>query len=352
MDSFGAKISLGRGVMMGAAILFIMFFHLQSGHFGWWSNFCNCYGLWGVDVFMFLSGYGIAHSLRSWGRGQAGGKGLGEFYRKRLVRILPVCVVSGTLFYFLAEPAEEGVLTALLQVSGMDMWYVRVILLCYLFSPLFLWLMRRWCSWWLMLGLIVAVELLLWLSIEPGEPKFLVDMFTSTVCWGLARLPAYLMGLFVAEKCAAAAPQAPGKASGGVSTCHMWLIFAAVGSLAFSLVARWLFSTGQGFWHSNYWDLMPLAGLVFALPVLCAGVGLCLQCLPQWLLRVPRAVLEWCGSHSLELYVVHLPLYPIVARSGVDAAWFPYVAMGLSALLAAFLHLMVAEFRRFSPVKR
>ena len=69
MDSFGAKISSGRGVMMGAAILFIMFFHLQSGHFGWWSNFCNCYGLWGVDVFMFLSGYGIAHSLRSWGRG-------------------------------------------------------------------------------------------------------------------------------------------------------------------------------------------------------------------------------------------------------------------------------------------
>ena len=68
MDTFGAKISLGRGGVMGAAILFIMFFHLQSGHFGWWSNFCNCYGLWGVDAFMFVSGYGIAQLGQGAGR--------------------------------------------------------------------------------------------------------------------------------------------------------------------------------------------------------------------------------------------------------------------------------------------
>ena len=349
MDSFGAKISSGRGVMMGAAILFIMFFHLQSGHFGWWSNFCNCYGLWGVDVFMFLSGYGIAHSLRSWGRGQAGGKGLGEFYRKRLVRILPVCMVSGTLFYMLAEPAQAGLKAMLLQVSGMDMWYVRVILLCYLFSPLFLWVMRRWCSWWLMLGLVLVVELLLWLSITLQPAHFPMNLYATTVCWGLARLPAYLMGLFVAEKAAAAAA-AP--AAGAKMTPWGYLLPPAVLCLGFSLVARYMFSTGQGFWRSDYWDLMPLAALAFTLPVLCALAGLCLQHLPQWLLRVPRAVLEWCGRHSLELYVVHLPLYPIIARSGVEPAYYPYFAMGLSALLAWLLHLMVAQLRFPSPPSR
>lgn len=312
-------ISAARTMLMGLAIIFIMLFHLQTEDFGWFSFVCNYYGLWGVDVFLFLSGFGIVYSLRRWQPGQS----LAGFYAKRLKRLMPACVLCGTLFYLWA-PHAPTLQHVLLQVTGMDMWYVRVILLFYLFSPLLLLVVRRFNTWGWLLVLTLLTEVLLALCIYLQPDSGTLNLYRATVCWGLARFPAFLAGMCVAQG----------------MRCNNY--FTAALCLLFSVAARLMFRQGEGWLCSEYCDLMPLAALVFAMPAGCYLLGRVRPHLPQGVL-VP---VEWAGRHSLELYLVHLPLYPMVREWVGATIWFPFTALVLSVLIAAAVSFLIALVRK------
>ena len=76
---------------MGIAILIVIVYHAACCNLpmGYFTKVAN-YGLIGVDIFMFFSGYGLCYSFNK--------NKLSEFYKRRYMRVLPlylilVCVV-------------------------------------------------------------------------------------------------------------------------------------------------------------------------------------------------------------------------------------------------------------------
>lgn len=137
-------LSKTRGELYGLAILSVIVFHHFEGVTGGplyavAKTYNTFIGSIGVDVFVFLSGFGIYHSLSA-------EPPLGKFYARRLRRVLVPYLVIGLLFWGFKDlvvlhlPIErflydysfvsfwlEGVRTV---------WYVPFILLMYLVSPL------------------------------------------------------------------------------------------------------------------------------------------------------------------------------------------------------------------------
>ena len=69
-----------RDELKGIAILWIVFFHAQEVN--GFLRYVQRLGYGGVDIFFFLMGYGLAHSLRN-------SDDLREYWRRRMWRILP-----------------------------------------------------------------------------------------------------------------------------------------------------------------------------------------------------------------------------------------------------------------------
>ena len=88
---FSNILSRDRASIMGFAILWIVLFHAQYNHI------INCelpivgtfldYGYGGVDLFVFLSGFGVYHSFCK-------NPNIKEFYLRRMKRVLPIYLFS------------------------------------------------------------------------------------------------------------------------------------------------------------------------------------------------------------------------------------------------------------------
>lgn len=70
-------------------MLSVMLFHQPwfRGHIV--DDLFRTYGDWGVDFFLFVSGFGIAHSLEK--------NTTGVYFRNRIVRVLPYCLAYGVI---------------------------------------------------------------------------------------------------------------------------------------------------------------------------------------------------------------------------------------------------------------
>ena len=129
-----------RSILMGVSIIWIIFFH-----FAMYGNllrfpvidFIFGKGYLGVDVFFFLSAYGLCHSLNK--------NTIKEFYVRRFQKLFPVYPVFLAIL-FLAFPGTRGkswLLTGFYQISGISMfipleieWFIPALIFLYLLFPL------------------------------------------------------------------------------------------------------------------------------------------------------------------------------------------------------------------------
>ena len=70
------KISLNRGALMGFAIMWVFLFHVGGIGVPWIDTFCSK-GYLGVDIFFFLSGWGLCYSLSK-------DPNITQFYKRRI----------------------------------------------------------------------------------------------------------------------------------------------------------------------------------------------------------------------------------------------------------------------------
>ena len=86
-----ANVSRFRGELMGAAMLFIMLFHVSLPR---WDMFFGLrrMGNIGVDIFLFLSGVGLWFAWMK----RADMK---HFFRRRYIRIYPAWLIIACLYY-------------------------------------------------------------------------------------------------------------------------------------------------------------------------------------------------------------------------------------------------------------
>ena len=107
-------ISYFRSELMGFAILWIMAFHFDFMQIPILPNITQ-YGYAGVEIFMFVSGFGIFYSLSE------KGNNLFNFYKKRIMRIFPAYYLIGILdsiFVF-----HDNLFTYLFRFSTIGYWF-------------------------------------------------------------------------------------------------------------------------------------------------------------------------------------------------------------------------------------
>lgn len=306
-------ISESRLWLMGLATLSVMLFH-QHFVAGEPFLFFRRAGHWGVDVFLFLSGFGIWRSLITNKQG-----GVIAFYKRRLWRILPYSIAAGWIWdaVMLVVPYQcsgeyAGKAELALSAMGIGRWYIRSILAMYLLSPLMVkglvralsrgaWALLVWGLSWLAGGFLLVYlfqSLYSGASLAGNSLVRDVSFCIYAFLYGTnERFPSYLLGMLVA-------------AYG--STGHWKKLFAGyilLSSFCIGLLLTRVYGClGRGGIGAIVaWQ--PYLILSLAIPAICGILGRLRLLMPP---RALRAVM-WLGRYSLEIYVLHECLFYMVA---------------------------------------
>lgn len=119
---FNRLISKYRTRIMGCAMIAIMLFHQPFFYSNPLVDFFHLYGFWGVEVFLFVSGFGVVYSLRK--------NSLKQYYINRFKRLFPACIIVGIcklIFSFLGFK-EFIVSNTFLLVTNIYLWYIYAII--------------------------------------------------------------------------------------------------------------------------------------------------------------------------------------------------------------------------------
>lgn len=163
-----ANISRYRAEQMGAAMLFVILFHVALDRGDPFYGLRRC-GNVGVDIFLFLSGVGLWFS---WTKTPD----VKHFYRRRLLRILPTWLVVATAFYLPDYLGPRRYSTSFADLIGditvnwdfwlhdeLTFWYVPAIMLLYMLAPWYMRLIQRHPVYrWLPLLMVVWCVMVEW----------------------------------------------------------------------------------------------------------------------------------------------------------------------------------------------
>lgn len=129
------SLTINREVLMGIGIIMVVFYHYNTGL---WFQKLFYPGFLGVDVFLFISGYGLCRSLKN--------NDIFTFYKRRITRILPMffllAIVKCSLYvlnggYLSLSDWVLSLTTVGYWVNGgifVD-WYLCGLFALYLFFP-------------------------------------------------------------------------------------------------------------------------------------------------------------------------------------------------------------------------
>ena len=129
---FNKVISEYRTAIMSIVML-VMLFHQYFTSFFPFNVFHN-FGSWGVVVFLFLSGMGLARSLEQ--------NPIPIFYKQKFKRIIPSCILCGTSKYIVflllgssVAVLKDGLKLGWWSLASFDSRFVPAILILYVISP-------------------------------------------------------------------------------------------------------------------------------------------------------------------------------------------------------------------------
>lgn len=190
-----ANISRYRGELMGAAMLFVILFHVGLSRTDPFYGLRRC-GNVGVDIFLFLSGVGLWFS---WTRNPS----LRHFFTRRMLRIYPAWILLSSLFYvtdYLSHPGggySPNIVhlvcniafgLSFWRIGDLSFWYVPATLVLYAIAPAYMQLIRRHPVYrWLP---IVAV---LWCVIVQWVMPVHHAVGHLEIFW--SRVPVFLIGI-------------------------------------------------------------------------------------------------------------------------------------------------------------
>ena len=192
-----ANISRFRAEQMGAAMLFVILFHVALDRGDPFYGLRRC-GNVGVDIFLFLSGVGLWFS---WVKTPD----VLRFYRRRLLRIVPTWIVVATAFYLPDYLGARRFSRSLVDLIGditinwdfwlhdeLTFWYVPAIMALYLVAPWYMRLIQsRPVYRWLPLLMVIWCVMVQWvLPIHDAVGH--IEIFWS-------RVPIFFIGINFGE---------------------------------------------------------------------------------------------------------------------------------------------------------
>jgi len=306
---------------MGISIFCIMLFHQ-----GWiWNKIhvlfllFHMYGNWGVDIFFFVSGFGLYHSLKKNGNVIA-------FYHRRLLRLLPMCFTCGIVRYWIDHllpvgiggypTGEHEISSNWATIFSLDKWFIAVIVTYYLIMPVLFKLVNRIGERLVCIAFLIAV----FNAIPLIEIPLLNTQYTS-------RLPAFCLGVVTA-----ACPIIYNKREVVISYIALLLAF----------VYKILIYQGVFHMYDAFTYIILSIGLI-QLCVLIANTYRRYQsAIWQWWMNI----MNFLGRHSLELYLWHEFIYRYTYRFLINTPipLFIQMVIGMSvSLFIAYFHKKIMD---------
>lgn len=322
-------ISQQRGVLMGISILLIMVFHFTEdcktchvNYHGVVQWFYTYIGSSSVDAFLFLSGLGLYYSMKK-------NHDIGAFYKRRLVKILiPYVLVALPTWIVLDLVIEKnGIVECIKDFAFVTMysgtrlfWYIFLILLCYVIFPYIFHIVESAKSeveaemWFLSMVSMITVTI------------FLLKRYSGDIYHGyeiaLTRLPMFLAGCFY------------GRSSYEKRESYWkWGVILAVSLLALMILPT----------------KMPILGRYIRGAFNISVCAMLAAGLSKVKLMPLKKILEWFGTCSLELYLVHVAVRRIMEEIGFPTCYLrnEIIMVVTAVFLAWILHLICT---RLSPV--
>lgn len=185
---FVDRVSEKRGALMALAIMFVVVYHYKCwiGGFPWYIGSILKFGYIGVDIFFFLSGFGLACSFQK--------NNIRQFYKNRVIKILPCYLLYGVIL--LLNIAFQGGMFTWFDVlykfstleytfrhGGID-WFMSAIIQLYLLFPLFFLFVQKFRLVATMATFIIVYALTA------------IHDFHWTHLALLQRLPMFVMGIY------------------------------------------------------------------------------------------------------------------------------------------------------------
>lgn len=320
MDGY-QRISNYKSQLMGISVMIVVYGHLLYYHSGLMNyedlNFTIWYTLGSVEMFMFVSGFGIYHSLKK-NRDAYG------FYWRRLSRLLPsflpvmlVWCVAGMLKKGMTVGQAMGNLTGLgwwLQQDLQFNWYVPAILILYLLSPLFFDCIERKQS-----GFVFAALALL-----------IVAGWRSNLLMAITRFPTYFLGMYFGARHYAGEKPTRGK----------MIAWTVAGAVAMAIVPYFFLVGRKYLWYYGmYW--IPF---FFVTPACAFGL--------TWLMerqtkntvgqKINR-IWGFLGVRSFEIYLCHLAFYELCLALDVQG-WLRWIIIAAVGTVIGICYYQVVQW--------
>lgn len=316
------NLKQNRSLIMGLAIFWVAFYHIPWIDRAPWIDFIHDIGYIGVDIFLFLSGMGVCHSVRS--RGREG------YLIQRARRILPglmpvVLIWSGVMLFLDVMNIEEffGSVTLLGWWFGQSKqlnWYFSAVWLFYLLGA---GLYKPVVKGKHPVLVVLFVSCLSFLSMIFSPYHYHAECFT--------RVPIFLIGMLLGRL------ELQGNAN---EKLLRWVLYGLIPVGVFLCVMTWQ-SWGEdwGLYTGLWWYpfLLVVPGGVFLIGEIAHWLkkGRCLS-----LLMKPMEVL---GESSSEALMLHVGLYKLIQ---LDHSLYPkqwVLVMLLCLVLGVLYHHLVVR---------
>jgi peptidoglycan/LPS O-acetylase OafA/YrhL len=200
------NISRYRGELMGAAMLFVLLFHIPLARHDPFFGLRRC-GNVGVDMFLFLSGVGLWFSWIKQRESLAVSmKGaLTHFFTNRYKRVYPAWLLIACAYYIPCYLQGRGYSRnvpdlianitfnwSFWRVDDLTFWYVPAAMMLYCFAPFYMELIRRHPVYrWLPVLMLVWCVMVQWMRPIHGSVGHL-EIFWS-------RVPIFFIGINVGQ---------------------------------------------------------------------------------------------------------------------------------------------------------
>lgn len=308
-----------RSFIMTVAIIWVGVFHFPIDTDFWGLHFIKSIGYGGVDLFVFLSGFGLYCSLKK--LSIEGGIDLLSFFKKRAVRILPSYIpfiIIWMVFKLLFDRIYGTEIIGNLTMTGVWSsaanqfnWYIGLLLLFYMLAPYIFVLIYRSNR-----PMLVYI-LLLMFSLAVGIAFFHVMLLQV-----ISRLPVFITGMLFADLDAEHWKNVPDIIRKTINSRMFWIAVSAIGVV---LMYMCLHQSYLDLWHYGlYWY-----------PFLLITPGLCI--IISYIGKYMPKCFDGLGNASFEIFLWHIGIYEFLLYR-IERKLVLWIAVFVIAYVVGYLY--------------
>lgn len=296
MNYYLALLSKHRTSIMGFAIIWVMMFHLAyRPEIPIIKDFIN-YGYGGVDIFLFLSGFGLFFSMSK------ENTNLTTYYKKRFSRIFPIFWFFLIVTFLYSKNFSSASFTDLairattlgywIPGGSYTLWYISCIVLLYVIYPIYHKLLVK-------KGLKISLIFIFIGLIATAIYGFIMVHFYNNINVGnmlilsISRIPIFFIGTIF-----------------GYWAKYKTEHILSNNKCALIVSIFWISVLALIYFNANLPEYCGTCSLfflpfIFITPILCVFLSIFFEKVQESI----KSVFTFIGTMSLELYIVHEFLY-------------------------------------------